>query len=37
MQRQPINPRSWSEKLGFDQAEPIHGHQRQLVCSGQDA
>jgi len=24
-------------KLGFDQAELIEGHQRQLVCSGQDA
>jgi hypothetical protein len=23
MQRQPINPWSWSEKLGFDQAELI--------------
>jgi enamine deaminase RidA (YjgF/YER057c/UK114 family) len=23
--------------LGFDQAELIEGHQRQLVCSGQDA
>ena len=37
MQRQPINPWSWSVKLGFDQAELIDGHQRQLVCSGQDA
>jgi hypothetical protein len=23
--------------LGFDQAELIEGHRRQLVCSGQDA
>ena len=37
MQRQPINPWSWSLKLGFDQAELIEGHRRQLVCSGQDA
>jgi hypothetical protein len=37
MQRQPINPWSWSLKLRFDQAELIEGHQRQLVCSGQDA
>jgi enamine deaminase RidA (YjgF/YER057c/UK114 family) len=37
MQRQPINPWSWSVKLGLDQAELIDGHQRQLVCSGQDA
>lgn len=35
--RTPINPWSWSLKLGFDQAQLIEGHQRQLVCSGQDA
>jgi enamine deaminase RidA (YjgF/YER057c/UK114 family) len=35
--RKPINPVSWSLKLGFDQAQLIEGHQRQLVCSGQDA
>jgi enamine deaminase RidA (YjgF/YER057c/UK114 family) len=35
--RKPINPWSWSIKLGFDQAQLIEGHQRQLVCSGQDA
>jgi enamine deaminase RidA (YjgF/YER057c/UK114 family) len=35
--RKPINPWSWSINLGFDQAELIEGHQRQLVCSGQDA
>ncbi|MGH2741270.1 MAG: RidA family protein [Thermoleophilaceae bacterium] len=37
MERRPINPWSWSLKLGFDQAQLIDGHQRQLVCSGQDA
>jgi enamine deaminase RidA (YjgF/YER057c/UK114 family) len=37
MERQPINPWSWSMNLGFDQAELIEGHQRQLFCSGQDA
>jgi enamine deaminase RidA (YjgF/YER057c/UK114 family) len=37
VERTPINPVSWSLKLGFDQAELIEGHQRQLVCSGQDA
>jgi enamine deaminase RidA (YjgF/YER057c/UK114 family) len=37
MERKPINPWSWSIKLGFDQAQLIEGHQRQLVCSGQDA
>jgi enamine deaminase RidA (YjgF/YER057c/UK114 family) len=37
MERRPINPWSWSLKLGFDQAQLIVGHHRQLVCSGQDA
>ena len=35
--RKAINPWTWSGKLGFDQAQLIEGHQRQLVCSGQDA
>ena len=37
MERKAINPWSWSTKLGFDQAQLIEGHRRQLVCSGQDA
>jgi enamine deaminase RidA (YjgF/YER057c/UK114 family) len=37
MQRKPINPHSWTTNLGFDQAELIEGHQRMLLCSGQDA
>jgi enamine deaminase RidA (YjgF/YER057c/UK114 family) len=37
MQRTAINPWPWSPKLGFDQAQLIEGHERQLVCSGQDA
>jgi enamine deaminase RidA (YjgF/YER057c/UK114 family) len=37
MERSSINPWSWSIKLGFDQAQLIEGHQRELVCSGQDA
>jgi enamine deaminase RidA (YjgF/YER057c/UK114 family) len=37
MQRTPINPWSWSTNLGFDQAQLVEGHQRQLFCSGQDA
>ncbi len=37
MERTPINPWSWPIKLGFDQAQLIEGHQRLLVCSGQDA
>jgi len=37
MQRTEINPHSWTIALGFDQAQLIEGHQRLLVCSGQDA
>jgi enamine deaminase RidA (YjgF/YER057c/UK114 family) len=37
MERTPVNPVSWSVRLGFDQAELIEGHRRLLVCSGQDA
>jgi enamine deaminase RidA (YjgF/YER057c/UK114 family) len=37
VQRTPINPSSFSINLGFDQAQLIEGHQRVLVCSGQDA
>ena len=37
MQRTPINPSAWSLPLGFDQAELVEGHGRQLFCSGQDA
>jgi enamine deaminase RidA (YjgF/YER057c/UK114 family) len=37
VERRSINPVSWSQKLGFDQAQLIEGHERQLVCSGQDA
>jgi enamine deaminase RidA (YjgF/YER057c/UK114 family) len=37
MERRSINPVQWSLKLGFDQAQLIEGHGRQLVCGGQDA
>jgi enamine deaminase RidA (YjgF/YER057c/UK114 family) len=37
MERTSINPISWSINLGFDQGQLIEGHQRVLVCSGQDA
>ena len=37
MQRTSINPVAWSLNLGFDQAQLIEGHRRELVCSGQDA
>ncbi|HEX2258785.1 MAG TPA: RidA family protein [Actinomycetota bacterium] len=35
MQRTPVNPWEWSLQFGFNQAEVIEGHQRELVCSGQ--
>ena len=35
--RTAIDPTSWSINLGFDQAQLVEGHQRVLVCSGQDA
>jgi enamine deaminase RidA (YjgF/YER057c/UK114 family) len=37
LERRSINPHSWTIPLGFDQAQLIEGHQRLLVCSGQDA
>jgi enamine deaminase RidA (YjgF/YER057c/UK114 family) len=37
MERTPINPWSWSRRLGFDQAELVENHRRQLICSGQDS
>ena len=35
--RTAINPTTWSTNLGFDQAQVVEGHQRLLVCSGQDS
>jgi enamine deaminase RidA (YjgF/YER057c/UK114 family) len=37
MERTAINPSSWSVQLGFDQAQLVEGHRRQLICSAQDA
>jgi enamine deaminase RidA (YjgF/YER057c/UK114 family) len=37
MQRTAINPSSWSTQLGFDQAELVEGHRRELICSAQDS
>ena len=37
MKRTAVNPSSWSVQLGFDQAELVEGHRRELVCSAQDA
>ena len=35
MKRTPVNPWSWSLKFGFNQAEIIEGHRKQLICAGQ--
>ncbi len=37
MERTPVNPWVWSLNFGFNQAEIIQGHRRQLVCAGQTA
>lgn len=37
MERTAVNPHGWSVGLGFDQAQLVSGHQRMLLCSGQDA
>jgi enamine deaminase RidA (YjgF/YER057c/UK114 family) len=37
VERTSINPWSWSANLGFDQAQLVERHRRELICSGQDA
>ena len=37
MKRTSVNPSPWSLKLGFDQAQLVEAHRRELICSGQDA
>src|SRR3954454_1387426 len=37
MDRTGIHPWSWSVQLGFDQAQLVAGHRRELLCSAQDA
>lgn len=37
MKRTPINPWTWSQKFGFNQAEILEETNRQLVCAGQSA
>ena len=37
VKRTPVNPWPWSVELGFNQAEIIEGHTRELVLSGQSA
>jgi enamine deaminase RidA (YjgF/YER057c/UK114 family) len=35
MERTAVNPWTWSLGIGFNQAELIEGHRRELICSGQ--
>ncbi|EPJ55874.1 MAG: putative endoribonuclease [Osedax symbiont Rs2] len=35
MQRTPVNPWSWSQKIGYNQGEILEGAKRQLICAGQ--
>ena len=35
MTKTPVNPWSWSLKLGYNQAEMAEGLSRQLTCAGQ--
>lgn len=37
MDRRPVNPWPWSVERGFNQAELIQGHTRELIMSGQCA
>lgn len=37
MERQAVNPVTWSLGLGFNQGELVSGHARTLYCSGQTA
>lgn len=37
MKRTPVNPWSWSLKLGYNQGEVVEGATRQLNCAGQTA
>jgi enamine deaminase RidA (YjgF/YER057c/UK114 family) len=35
MQTRPVNPWTWQDNFGFNQAIEISGQQRMLVCAGQ--
>lgn len=37
MNRTPINPWSWSVKVGYNQAEIVENASKQLICAGQTA
>jgi enamine deaminase RidA (YjgF/YER057c/UK114 family) len=35
LERRAINPWTWQDHYGFNQAIEVSGHQRTLICSGQ--
>jgi enamine deaminase RidA (YjgF/YER057c/UK114 family) len=37
VQREAVNPWTWSQQFGFSQAELVEGHQRTLFCAGQSS
>jgi enamine deaminase RidA (YjgF/YER057c/UK114 family) len=37
VQHTAVNPWPWSQQYGYNQAELIEGHKRQLFCAGQTA
>jgi enamine deaminase RidA (YjgF/YER057c/UK114 family) len=37
VERTAVNPWPFSVRLGFDQAQLVEGHRRELICSAQDA
>jgi enamine deaminase RidA (YjgF/YER057c/UK114 family) len=37
VQRTAVNPWTWSQQFGFNQAELVAGHQRTLFCAGQSS
>jgi enamine deaminase RidA (YjgF/YER057c/UK114 family) len=37
VQREAVNPWTWSQQFGFSQAELVEGNQRTLFCAGQSS
>jgi enamine deaminase RidA (YjgF/YER057c/UK114 family) len=37
MKRTAVNPWQWSLSFGFNQAELVEGHTKELICAGQTA
>jgi enamine deaminase RidA (YjgF/YER057c/UK114 family) len=35
LNRTPVNPWAWSQKVGYNQGEILEGGSRQLICAGQ--